>query len=317
MVTDREKYLDLVSVQCCICNTDDAAFAGSGDDFEYKTSADNFTALKCNLCSLVYLNPRPALTEFEKIYPANYHAFDFSEKDFGVIYKVRSWLEAKRLLGWCKGLPVDARILDVGCGDGFHLSLLKKYGQQNWLPEGIDMDSRAIEMAKKSGLTVHQGTVETSGLSANKYDLAFTVQTIEHVENPPKLLLGITRLLKPGGKLIIVTDNTGSLDFSLFKKHYWGGYHFPRHWNLFNKKSISKLAEKTGLEVISVETQVSPVNWVYTIHNYLVSKNAPDWVIRRFTLKSTVSLSVFTLLDMLLQKFGRGALLRVTLKKPL
>jgi hypothetical protein len=58
------------------------------------------------------------------------------------------------------------------------------------------------------------------------------------------------------------------------------------------------------------------VNWVYSIHNALVDRRAPRFLINRFTLKSTVSLSAFTSLDILLQKIGRGALLRAILKKP-
>lgn len=33
----------------------------------------------------------------------------------------------------------------------------------------------------------------------------------------------------------MVTDNTDSLDFTLFQRRYWGGYHFPRRWNFLNK----------------------------------------------------------------------------------
>jgi hypothetical protein len=62
-------------------------------------------------------------------------------------------------------------------------------------------------------------------------------------------------------------------------------------------------------------TVVSPVNWVYSIHNSLVDWNAPQFLIKRFTLKSFVSLSAFTSLDIVLQKFGRGALLRAILQK--
>ena len=307
----------MVEVDCCICETRDAKPIGTGKDFEYNPGSDTFQAVQCNTCSLVYLNPRPAITEFEKIYPPTYHAFDFSPKQYGIVYKVRSWLEAKRLLSCCEGLPADARILDVGCGDGFHLNLLKEYGNKTWTLEGIDLDKRAIEMAAKNGLLVHQGSVESIDLPPNSYDLAFTIQTIEHVEKPAEVLKGIYRLLKPGGKLLIVTDNTDSLDFKWFKKNYWGGYHFPRHWNLFNGRSLRKIAAKTGYEVERVATQVSPVNWVYTIHNYLVSKKAPSWLTNRFGLKSTVSLAVFTVTDMVLQKFRRGALMRVTLRKPL
>jgi len=317
MEKEIQTHLDLVYVKCCICESENAEPIGKGKDFEYNSSSDTFLAVKCNTCGLVYLNPRPDISEFEKIYPKNYHAFDFSVKDFGLIYKIRSWLEAKRLLSWCDGLPENARILDVGCGDGFHLNLLRQYGKSSWNPEGIDMDKRAIEMAHKSGLTVHRGSVETIDLPANTYDLAFIVQTIEHVEKPDEVLKGIRKLLKPGGRLVIVTDNTDSLDFKFCKKSYWGGYHFPRHWNLFNKNSLAKLAAKTGFEVVSLGTQVSPVNWVYTIHNWLVGKKAPKWMINRFTLKSKVSLSAFTVLDFGLQKFRKGALLRAILRKPI
>ncbi len=313
----NSNQLSIINVQCCICESNNARPAGNGEDFEYDSSAGTFSAMQCNTCGLVYLNPRPSVTEFEKIYPENYHAFDFSEEEFGFVHKIRSWLEAKRLLVFCEEVPADGKILDVGCGDGFHLNLLRKYGRKSWTLEGIDMDKRAIDMAEKSGLKVHRGSVESVDLPPNTYDLAFTIQTIEHVEKPDEVLKGIYRLLKPGGRLVIVTDNTDSLDFSFFKKRYWGGYHFPRHWNLFNKKSLSTLAQKTGFTVALSATQVSPVNWVYTIHNWMVDKNAPRWLINRFTLKSTVSLGFFTLVDIVLQKFGRGALLRAFLKKPL
>jgi len=308
--------MDLVRTQCCICESGDAEPIGSGNDYEYNTSPDIFYAVKCKSCGLVYLNPRPAVSAFEIIYPQNYHAFNFSMKRYGVVHKIRSWLEAKRFISCCDGLPADARIVDVGCGDGFHLNLLRQYGKKSWALEGIDLDKRAIEMARKSGLVVYHGSVESIDLPQSSYDLAFMVQTIEHVEKPDEVLRGIHRLLKPGGKLVIVTDNTGSLDFKLFKRRYWGGYHFPRHWNLFSRNSLTKLARKTDFEVARLETILTPVNWVYTIHNWLVDKKGPSWLIESFTLSSTVSLAVFTVWDTVLQKFGKGGLLRATLRKP-
>ncbi len=317
MEHQKDDLLDLVPVQCCICESDDAEPVGTGKDFEYNSSADTFFAMKCNSCGLVYLNPRPAISEFGKIYPSNYHAFDFSEKDFGIVYKIRSRLEANRLLSFCKGLPADARILDVGCGDGFHLKLLRQYGKKSWELEGIDIDKRAIEMAEKSGLSVHHGSIESIALPQNRFDLALMIQTIEHVEKPAEVLMAVRNFLKPGGRLVIVTDNTDSLDFRFFKKSYWGGYHFPRHWNLFNRNSLKRLAEKNDFEVVHLGTQYSPVNWVYSIHNWLVAKKSSRRLINRFTLKSTISLSVFTALDIVLNKFRRGALLRAILRKPL
>lgn len=316
MGAQTRQSLDLTSVRCCVCDTEDADAVGMGEDFEYRTSADTFVAMRCRSCGLIYLNPRPSVSELQRIYPPNYHAFDFSEKAFGLAYRVRSQLEAKRLSDWCRGLPDDARILDVGCGDGFHLRLLRGVGSERWTVEGVDVDERAVERARRTGLHVRLGSVSDIDLPCDRYDLAVMIQTIEHVENPVEALRSVRSLLRPGGRLIIVTDNAESLDFRLFKDRYWGGYHFPRHWNLFNRGSLRRLAEKADFEVDDISTQVSPVNWVYSIHNALVDRGAPRWLSNRFTLKSTVSLSAFTMLDIVLQKLGKGGLLRAMLHRP-
>jgi SAM-dependent methyltransferase len=308
--------LELTRTICCLCEVNDTETIGAGEDFEYRTSSDEFSAMRCRRCGLVYLNPRPALSEFERIYPANYHAFEFSEKEFGFVFQVRRRLEAKRLLSWCKDLPDDASIIDIGCGDGFHLELLRDFGKKSWTLEGVDTDGRAAAMAEKKNLKIHRGALEALDLPRDSYDLALLIQTVEHVADPPELLRQICSLLRPGGRLVTVTDNTDSLDFKLFKKRHWGGYHFPRHWNLFNPATIRKLAEKTGFEVEKLTTQVSPVNWVYSIRNCLTDRQAPAWIVEQFSLKTPVSLGIFTVFDSLHNLFGRGALLNAVLKRP-
>jgi 2-polyprenyl-3-methyl-5-hydroxy-6-metoxy-1,4-benzoquinol methylase len=309
--------LELTFVKCCICRSNDATVIGNGQDFEYHTSRETFSVVRCNSCGLIYLNPRPVISEFKKIYPSTYHAYNFSKNNFGFPYKVRSFIEKWRLMKDCRRLPDNARILDIGCGDGFHLSLLAKSGKKNWSLEGIDIDKNAVEAARLKGLKVHMGTIEELDLPEESYDLIFMIMTIEHVERPDKTICSIKKLLKKGGRLVIVTDNTNSVDFKFFKKHYWGGYHFPRHWNLFSRHSLKRLAKKTGFDVINLRTIVSPVNWVYSIHNALVDRGRPKWLVDSFTLRSTFSLSVFTVLDFIFQKFGRGALLKGVLRKPL
>src|SRR6202040_2799794 len=127
------------------------------------------------------------------------------------VYRVRRTLEARRAMQWCRGLPSDARILDVGCGDGFHLRLLRDFGPAGWSLEGVDASPRAVEAARRAGLTVHQGTVETVSLPEAHYDLVLLIATIEHVDDPPGVLRAVRRLLRPGGRVVIVTDNTDTL----------------------------------------------------------------------------------------------------------
>lgn len=286
-----------------------------GKDFEYKTSDDSFLALKCRECGLVYLDPRPSEHDFARIYPDTYHAFAFSETNFGLVYRVRRHLEAKRLLRICRNLPADARIIDVGCGDGFHLGLLRDFGPASWRLEGVDVDERAATMASHRGLSVHVGTVQDLPLERSAYDFALMIQTIEHVSSPPDVLSAVLALLKPGGRLLIVTDNTDSLDFALFKSRHWGGYHFPRHFNLFNRRALACLAAKCGYDVETIGTIVSPVNWTYSLRNALDDSGAPRWLVEQFSLKTPITLGVFTILDMMHQVFGRGALLQAVFRR--
>lgn len=304
------------TVRCGICGHDDADVVGEGLDFEYATCSNTFTAVRCRTCGLVYLNPRPVMQELEQIYPATYHAFDFTPEQFGFVYKVRERLEARRVLRWCRGLRSDARILDIGCGDGFHLALLKRYGAPSWVVEGIDSDRRAVDAARRRGLTVHHGFVEQLDKRDVTHDLILLIMTIEHVADPLNLVLTARRLLRPGGRLVIVTDNTASVDYQFAKQRYWGGYHFPRHWSLFSPATIRQLARAAQFDVESLTTMMSPVNWVYSIRNWLTDKRAPSLVIERFSLKSPVSLAVFTVIDRLVTLAGRGAILQVELRRP-
>lgn len=306
----------LVTVKCGVCDTDRAEQIGRGYDYEYFTCAESFNVYRCRECGNVYLNPRPAPSEFARIYPASYHSLNFAEARYGLVHDVRSRLEARRLLRYCQGVPDDARILDVGCGDGFHLKLMQRYGSPGWILEGADLDPRAVALASAAGIRIHHGSIEDLDLGSGRYDLVYTIQTIEHVAHPGAVFAAIHRILKPGGRLVVVTDNTGSIDFSWFRRGYWGGYHFPRHWNLFNRQSLTRLARRAGFEVSRMATIVSPVNWVYSIHNLLVDKRAPRWLINRFTLASPLSLGAFTLLDVVLQQFGRGALLNAYFTRP-
>jgi SAM-dependent methyltransferase len=310
------QQLTLVHVRCCVCEVEDADPVGVGEDFEYHTSPDAFLAMRCRRCGLIFLNPRPAESELDRIYPPNYHAFDFSAERYGFVYRMRRWLEARRALSWCRGLPSDAKILDVGCGDGFHLRLLRDFGTPTWTLEGIDASEHAVNAAQRAGLNVRHGRVERAGLPQGHYDLALLIATIEHVSDPVGVLTAVRELLRPGGRVVIVTDNTDTLDFKVSHSRYWGGYHFPRHWNLFNYNTLRAIARCADLVPESITTQVSPVNWVYSIRNALVDWHAPSWLVERFSLGSPVSLAVFTAVDSVFQAAGRGALLRAVLRRP-
>ena len=308
--------LRLEVAECCLCDAADDEPLAVGEDFEYHTSRDTYLAVRCRGCGLVYLKLRPTDSELSRVYPPSYHAFDFSATRYGLAYTVRRRLEARRLLAVCRGLPADARILDVGCGDGFHLKLLREFGPPGWTLEGVDTSPRAVEAARAAGLSVRLGSVEEVASEPARYDLALLIATIEHVSDPVGVLGAVRRLLRPGGRVVVATDNAASWSFRLFKGRYWGGYHFPRHWYLFSPTTIARLAECAGFEVERLGTMVSPVNWTFSIRNALVDWHAPNRLVERFSLGSPVSLGLFTLVGMAQQLFGRGELLEVVLRRP-
>ena len=313
---DRSQPLALVSQLCCLCKSDDADPVGVGEDFEHRSGPDTFLAMRCRTCGVVYLKLRPAMSELSRIYPPEYHAFNFSEQRFGLVYRIRRRLEAHRLLQWCRGIGPIARILDVGCGDGFHLRLLRDFGAPGWELEGVDSSIDAVGAARAHRLTVHHGTVQELSLPRAQYDLVLLIMTIEHVNDPVAVLTAIRSLLRPGGRVVVITDNTATWSFRLAGGRYWGGYHFPRHWYLFERQSLRRLADGVGLEVQDMTTLLTPLNWLYSIHNALVDWRAPSWLVNRFTMRSWGALTLFTLFDGLQQLAGRGGILQGIFQRP-
>ncbi|MFA6384974.1 MAG: methyltransferase domain-containing protein, partial [Candidatus Omnitrophota bacterium] len=88
--------------------------------------------------------------------------------------------------------------------------------------------------------------------------------------DPRGAIKKIHSLLRAHGVLSIETPDTDSWDFGLFKRRYWGGYHIPRHFYIFNKASLCLLLDQEGFEVISCKNMLSPVFWIHSARNFLI-----------------------------------------------
>jgi 2-polyprenyl-3-methyl-5-hydroxy-6-metoxy-1,4-benzoquinol methylase len=134
----------------------------------------------------------------------------------------------------------NGRLLDVGCGSGEWLLLMRELG---WEAEGIDFDERAVEVATRNGLRVRCGGVEQQNYASESFDAVVLNHVIEHLPDPVGTLLECARILRPGGTLVVCTPNSGSLGHKLFKQS-WRGLEPPRHLHIFSEAAMRRLVER-------------------------------------------------------------------------
>lgn len=99
-------------------------------------------------------------------------------------------------------LSPEMRVLDIGCSAGHLLDMLKGRG----MPEvyGVDVSNAAIALAKERGLTnVLAIDGSTLPFPDAYFDVLIASDVLEHIEEPIKALKEWSRVLKPGGRLLV------------------------------------------------------------------------------------------------------------------
>lgn len=100
----------------------------------------------------------------------------------------------------------DDTILDLGCGEGIMLEkLIKRYPHKSIV--GLDTMPENVQITSKLGLPVQLGDIYHLDFPVNSIDAVILMEVIEHLVNPELAIKEIHKVLKPGGKLIIVFPN--------------------------------------------------------------------------------------------------------------
>lgn len=113
------------------------------------------------------------------------------------------------------------RLLDIGCGGGLLSEPMTRLG---FSVTGVDASERNIGTAKahaaEQKLTIDYRAGTAEGLEAEgagPYDLILNMEVIEHVADPGEYLRACSRLLAPGGLMIVATLNRTLKAFALAK----------------------------------------------------------------------------------------------------
>ena len=259
---------------CLVCAEKNWRLVVRSEDLEYKCKPGTWDLVECVRCGHVYIHPMPTSEEVRSLYPATYYTVNPKSPIYldGKVVENKLVQDAQRLKRLTSVIPVRS-IVDIGGGNLMRLVKVKEvFGPDvETICLDLQFDDAALKAAETSRIRMVQGNVETdlSALRDNGHDVIVMRQLIEHLRDPRAALLGLYRKLSPNGLLVIDTPNRGGLDYLLFKRRNWGGYHIPRHFHLFTQKSLVTLLEATGYTIHSKGFTPSIAFWIISFRNRL------------------------------------------------
>ena len=133
------------------------------------------------------------------------------------------------------GLPPGARILDAGCGSGRNMVELARRGTVT----GVELSAPSVEKARERGCgEVIEGSVLDMPFADGSFDLAVSLDVIEHLEDDLGALRELRRTVAPGGALLVTVPAYQWL---------WSGHdEINHHQRRYTRRSLQAVAEQAG-----------------------------------------------------------------------
>ncbi len=201
----------------------------------------------CDQCGFMTADLDIPQDELEKLYGADYfHGEEYSDYTRDKALIQRNFERRLKTLQRFTS-PAGQTLFELGCAYGFFLELAQKRFAHAF---GMDISADATAYARQQ---VHVDATAGDYLDSDipPYDVCCLWDTIEHLKEPERFLEKIGRELSPGGLLAITTGDLGSLNARL-RGRKWRQIHLPTHLHYFSVKSLRKLLEAKGFEVVRV-----------------------------------------------------------------
>ena len=223
-----------------------------------------YTVVICNQCGFCYADgtlSQASLNEYyeslNKTGVAYYDPNGFREHD--------TTITAARLDNVLPHLRGSDRILDVGCGTGNFLRLLKSAGYAQIF--GLEPSGLAVKVGKeKYGFDLFHGGLLSYELSS-PFDFIVLSHVLEHVVDLHGFVVRLSSLLSPGGRLYIEVPDAHQFDrfanpsepvYSLYVRDLFA--HFsPEHVNFFSPVSLRTFMTGHGFDEIFCCSQATGV----------------------------------------------------------
>ncbi len=133
------------------------------------------------------------------------------------------------------GLPAHARILDAGCGSGRNMVELARFGAVT----GVELSDTSVALARaRNAGEVVEGSVLEMPFAEDSFDLAVSLDVIEHLEDDLGALRELRRTVAPGGQLLVTVPAYQWL---------WSGHdEINHHHRRYTRRSLQRAAEQAG-----------------------------------------------------------------------
>jgi len=133
------------------------------------------------------------------------------------------------------------RLLDVGCSTGQLLDYAKARGATTW---GVDFSAACRQVNERKG---HHFATALDEFAAERFDVVSAFDVIEHSYDLPGFLAALARLLKPGGKLLVLTGDNRSPSARICRSRWWYA-RYPEHIVFPSRRYLGMCPAGLGLE---------------------------------------------------------------------
>jgi 2-polyprenyl-3-methyl-5-hydroxy-6-metoxy-1,4-benzoquinol methylase len=164
----------------------------------------------------------------------------------------------------------DKKLVDIGCGNGYFISVAKESCGQTF---GTEFSDRLRTFAaKKTGLPIFSESLDQ--LPETGFDVVTMFDVIEHVPDPNLFIAAVDRILNPGGHLLIFTPNFDSFGIRVMGNR--SSIIDPtEHIILYTLRSLRFLAARFGYQVVYTETAGLDVQNILAMNDSTGSDRPP------------------------------------------
>ena len=234
---------------CPACGHDDYKSLFHGTDRLYRTTDRSFTVVECAKCRLMRLFPLPHPSELSQFYPTQYW---FSPGDSAAARAEERYRRfvlgdhVRFVEAAIQATPTRGTVLDVGCGGGLFLRLLRERGHR---VVGLDNSLDAAGVAwRQNRVTALCGSLTRAPFRPAQFTTITMFHVLEHLYDPMAFCEAAKDLLADDGRLVIQVPNAACWQFLLFGEH-WNGIDIPRHLVNFKEKDLVDLLDASGFTV--------------------------------------------------------------------